>query len=82
MSRPACGGELVRQLPGRREVDRDALAHLERRAMVRDAGERESHAAKWVSGRATTTRATPANRRRANRRPRTPASQRTTRASA
>jgi len=45
-------------------AERDLLAHLDRRAVVRGADEGETHHAKWVAGRAsrtTTTRAKPAS---------------------
>ncbi len=49
------------------EVDRDALAQLDRGAVVRDAGERELHDAKWVSGRTTATSTKPARSDHASR---------------
>ena len=60
--RAAGCGERARQLAGGLEVDRNALAHLEGRAMVRDTGEREPHAAKWVRGSTAMTRTSPASR--------------------
>ena len=44
----------------RSTVERDALAQLDRRVMVRGADEDELHQAKWVTGKASRTRTTSA----------------------
>ena len=70
----------VRQLARERrravEVDRDALAELQRSPVVRDAGEREPHDAKWVRGSTIATSAAPPTSSQAKRRPCRPASRR------
>ena len=64
------------QLAGERgrgaRVERDTLAQLDRRIVVRDADEGEVHEAKWVSGRTTATRAKPPRLSRAALWPRQP----------
>ena len=52
-------GERPRKATGAVEIDGDALAELDRGAVVRDAYERELHAAKWVRGSTTATRPKP-----------------------
>ena len=54
-------GELARKGARGGQVDRDPLAELDRGAVVRDAGERELHDAKWVTGRTTATSAKPSS---------------------
>ena len=66
--------ELARERRRLARVERDALAHLDRRVTMRDADEREPHA-KWVAGSASRTTMTSANApsaRYAVRRPRQP----------
>jgi hypothetical protein len=63
--------QVVRERRRRRAVERDALAQLDRGAVVRDADEGQLHA-KWVSGRTTATSAKPARLSSAARRPRRP----------
>ena len=62
------------------EVERYPLAQLDRGAVVRDAGERELHEAKWVRGRTTATSAKPARQSSAERLPRQPSWRSTSRA--
>src|SRR5205085_9975541 len=69
-------GERRRLLP----VERDPLAQLDRRVMVRGADEDEMHQAKWVAGRARRTTITskkPASARYAARLPASPRTRRT-----
>ena len=68
--------QAVRECPGGREVDGDALAQLEGGAVVRHTCEREPHAAKWVRGSTTATSTAPATSVQASRRPCRPASRR------
>src|SRR5581483_1054369 len=74
----AAVGERARERGGAVEVDGDALAQLDRGAVVGDADERELHDAKWVIGRTTTTSASTVRRRAAARLPRSPVSWRST----
>ncbi len=74
--------ELSRESRCSPEIDRDALAELERGAVVRDACERESHVAKWVSGSTMAMSAAPATSSHASRLPCRPASWRRISASA
>ena len=61
----------------RLEIQRNTLAQLDRRAMVRDACEGQLHDAKWVKGRTIVTSANPARLRSAPLRPRQPSCRRT-----
>ena len=70
------------QRGGRVEVDRDPFAQLDGRGVVRDAGERELHDAKWVRGRTNATSEKPATSDQASRRPWRPVSRRSTSAAA
>src|SRR5262249_48597101 len=71
-----------RERPRILAIERDLLAQLDRRVVMRGADEDETHHAKWVAGRArrtTTTRAKPASARYAARRPAQPPSRRSPR---
>ncbi len=71
--------EAGREVAAGGEVERDALAQLDRRLVVRYACEGQLHA-KWVIGRTTATSAKPARLSSAARRPRQPSWRSTSRA--
>jgi len=77
----ALGGELGSELRRLGQRDEGSLAHRDRRGLVRESDKGQVHE-KWVSWRptrATITRAKPTSARYAARRPRQPASYRSTR---
>ena len=70
-------GQPLGQRAARVEIQRDTFAQLDRRSVVRNAGESQLHEAKWVRGRTIATSAKPARLRSAARRPRQPSCRRT-----
>ena len=69
--------EPLSERSARVEIQRDALAQLDRSSVMRHAGQSQLHEAKWVSGRTIATRTNPARLRSAPRRPRQPSCRRT-----